>query len=97
MKLQGHECPDWDFLYVEPSDPEWECCTCTKETEERVTSPKCLSKEELSKIRQLFDWTGAVVPNDAGSLFSHITALEQEIKNLQEQKPAQCFCSERPV
>lgn len=25
---QPHTCPDWDFLFIRPGDPEMECCTC---------------------------------------------------------------------
>lgn len=24
----GHHCPDWDFLFIRPGDPEMECCLC---------------------------------------------------------------------
>lgn len=23
-----HHCPDWDFMFIRPGDPEMECCTC---------------------------------------------------------------------
>jgi len=26
----GHHCPDWDFLFVRPSDPEMEACLCSE-------------------------------------------------------------------
>ncbi|MBE9561778.1 MAG: hypothetical protein IMF12_02780 [Proteobacteria bacterium] len=24
-----HYCPEWDFMLVGPSVPEWECCACS--------------------------------------------------------------------
>jgi hypothetical protein len=24
----AHWCPDWDYLPVDETTPEWECCTC---------------------------------------------------------------------
>jgi hypothetical protein len=26
-----HYCPDWDYAWVRPGDPEMECCTCYHE------------------------------------------------------------------
>lgn len=26
----AHSCPDWDFMYISPSDPEWMACSCPK-------------------------------------------------------------------
>jgi hypothetical protein len=26
-----HLCPDWDFLLIDDSDPEFETCTCNRE------------------------------------------------------------------
>lgn len=23
-----HECPDWDYMEIDDTMPEWECCTC---------------------------------------------------------------------
>lgn len=23
-----HHCPDWDFMFIRPGDPEMECCLC---------------------------------------------------------------------
>lgn len=28
MLNQPHGCPDWDFMWIKPGDPEMECCTC---------------------------------------------------------------------
>lgn len=28
----GHECPDWDFLYICEDCDEFQACTCEKET-----------------------------------------------------------------
>lgn len=24
----GHYCPDWDYAFIRPDDPEMECCGC---------------------------------------------------------------------
>lgn len=29
-----HHCPEWDFLFIFPHDPEWECCICEPFIEE---------------------------------------------------------------
>lgn len=23
-----HECPEWDYLFISPEDPEFEACSC---------------------------------------------------------------------
>lgn len=28
MIERAHHCPDWDFLFIRPGDPEMECCLC---------------------------------------------------------------------
>lgn len=35
LRSTAHHCPDWDFLYINPSDAEMECCTCVAGIEER--------------------------------------------------------------
>lgn len=48
-ELGGHHCPDWDGLWVTPSSPEHEACTCyvgsamTTNKELRELAPAALS------------------------------------------------------
>ena len=30
-KNKGHFCTEWDFMYIEKGDPEFEACSCFKE------------------------------------------------------------------
>lgn len=31
MEIENpHFCASWDFMYIEPEDPEWEFCTCDR-------------------------------------------------------------------
>ena len=47
MLNKPHHCPDWDFLFIRPGDPEMECCVCPPDDDhERV---KALSLEEREK------------------------------------------------
>ena len=32
----AHLCPEWDYLFIEPSDPEWEACLCHMSRKEEV-------------------------------------------------------------
>lgn len=32
-KRAAHHCPDWDFAFIRPDDPEMECCICTIDDE----------------------------------------------------------------
>ena len=27
----SHHCPDWDWLWITPDMPEWECCCCDED------------------------------------------------------------------
>lgn len=29
-QIDGHYCPDWDYLEVSARTPEYDCCLCTK-------------------------------------------------------------------
>lgn len=41
MKIKvAHYCPEWDYLFIKPQDPEWEVCLCDKH-------PDCEECEEL--------------------------------------------------
>jgi len=33
-----HQCPDWDYMVIEPKDPEFECCTCYEDEMEKKTA-----------------------------------------------------------
>jgi hypothetical protein len=33
MIAKAHHCPDWDFMFICPGDPEMDCCTCTPDDE----------------------------------------------------------------
>lgn len=32
----AHECPEWDFLWIEPGDWTFECCICKCDSEDCV-------------------------------------------------------------
>ena len=29
--VYGHWCPDWDYLPIDETTPEWPCCSCYPE------------------------------------------------------------------
>lgn len=31
-KTKAHLCPDWDYMAIHEGSPEFECCTCDKQT-----------------------------------------------------------------
>lgn len=33
-----HECPEWDYLWICPGDPEFEACICESNDEEPVSA-----------------------------------------------------------
>lgn len=32
-----HRCPDWDFMEIDSSNPEIECCNCDFDSEDKMT------------------------------------------------------------
>lgn len=36
MRAGWHFCPDWDFLLINPSEPEGESCCCAPWTPEQI-------------------------------------------------------------
>jgi len=34
--MNSHYCPEWDYMIIDESCPEYECCTCFKKEENEI-------------------------------------------------------------
>lgn len=39
-RIDGHECKDWDYLFIRPGDPEMDACTCSERVREGYEGPE---------------------------------------------------------
>lgn len=47
---RAHHCPDWDFAFIRPGDPEMECCLCgTPEQHSEATRRAALYDDERAR------------------------------------------------
>lgn len=61
MKKIRHECPDWDFLMIEPDSPECSCCNCEFEIEP-IQINTITSKKRKGTFRNIYGTRKAKCP-----------------------------------
>lgn len=49
MLNKPHHCPDWDFLFIRPGDPEMECCICSPEDDPERQEALTPTERDLEK------------------------------------------------
>lgn len=49
MLNKPHHCPDWDFLFIRPGDPEMECCVCSPADDQARIDALWLKEREDEK------------------------------------------------
>lgn len=58
-----HFCPDWDYLWIEPGDAEYECCVCAREPFGlALAKARQLSPTQDLRVEQDPDWGEPVPP-----------------------------------
>ena len=49
----AHECEDWDFMWIEPNDPEFEMCHCFTEMEEQLKTASEIMEKNKKVLKKL--------------------------------------------
>lgn len=52
-----HHCPEWDFLWIYPEAPEWQCCHCEEGEECLNLEDALVDLEESLEINPSFHQT----------------------------------------
>lgn len=66
MLNQPHGCPDWDFMWIRPGDPEMECCTC------EPPGPCFICKAENARMRDIGSASRLVCDDCYKAVFVHV-------------------------